>query len=52
VQPREDLPLVRRQLDLLAGMRLETALGPELDEAYEALCNREQELLGAEAASA
>jgi hypothetical protein len=52
VQLREDLPLVRRQLDLLAGMRLEIALGPELDEAYEALCNREREILGAEAATA
>jgi hypothetical protein len=52
VEPSEDLELVRRQLDCLAGMRLEGTLGPELDQAYEALCAREQELLGPEAASA
>jgi hypothetical protein len=52
VEPSEDLELVRRQLDSLASMRLETSLGPELDRAYEALCIREQELLGPEVATA
>ncbi len=42
----DDLLLVRRQLDSLASMRLETALGQELDRTYQTLCHREQELLG------
>jgi len=46
VSPIDDLLLVRRQLDSLVSMRLETALGQELDRTYEALCHREQELLG------
>jgi hypothetical protein len=47
-----DLFVVRKKLDSLASMRLDSSLGPELDRAYDELCRREKELLSMEAAPA
>jgi FixJ family two-component response regulator len=43
----ERLRVVRRQLDLLANRRLDRPLDPEIEQTYQALCHREQELLKA-----
>jgi hypothetical protein len=51
VEPSDDLKSVRKQLDSLASMRLDSSLGPALDRAYEALCRREKELLSVDASA-
>jgi hypothetical protein len=52
VELGDDLKSVRRQLDSLASMRLDSSLGPVLDRAFDALCHREKELLSLDGASA
>jgi hypothetical protein len=45
VTPTEHLNLLRTKLDSLVKLRLKRPLDPKAEQAYRALCDREQELL-------
>jgi len=45
VTPSERLDLLRKKLDSLVKARFERPLDPKAERAYQALCERERELL-------